>query len=244
MGLSLRHLRREEAAAIELLATYLWGRYDLEGKYAVSAQAPPYSQDVAHTTIESGPTAEQELDWLQESNPNEPLNVAELLQGALSLVGSLADEAGVRVICTPSANSLQIVAQYLALRQALLSLFSTAIHWVPGGAVTVVSHRTGDDVEICVQALPNGSAQSGEQDLEGLEMARRLVHLSGGHLETALDDGASETFSAVITLPAMEQVPVLVVDDNEDALHLVKRHLANTRYHLIDFIRTSWRDLG
>ena len=61
-------------------------------------------------------------------------------------------------------------------------------------------------------------------------MARRLAGLCGGRLRLG-PEGAG--FSATLTLPAVEQLPVLVIDDSVDTLQLLKRYTADTRYHLV-----------
>jgi CheY-like chemotaxis protein len=41
------------------------------------------------------------------------------------------------------------------------------------------------------------------------------------------------TFSAVLVLPAHEQLPVLAIDDNVDTLRMLQRYTSGTRYHLV-----------
>jgi len=43
---------------------------------------------------------------------------------------------------------------------------------------------------------------------------------------------AEGVFKAALTLPASEQLPVLVIDDNADTLQLLRRYAAGTRYCL------------
>jgi CheY-like chemotaxis protein len=61
-------------------------------------------------------------------------------------------------------------------------------------------------------------------------MAHELVRISGGVLELDLDRDPLTPFAATVVLPAAEQVPVLVIDDNADTLHLIERYLVSTRY--------------
>jgi CheY-like chemotaxis protein len=69
-----------------------------------------------------------------------------------------------------------------------------------------------------------------KDEAERLEMARQLVELSGGSLNVIPGQGQQRTSAIRIALPAAEQVPVLVVDDNVDTLRLLERYLSNSRY--------------
>ena len=64
-----------------------------------------------------------------------------------------------------------------------------------------------------------------------LELARRLAELAGGRLEG--DTPADVRRGLRLVLPAAEQAPVLVVDDNEDALRLMERYLAGSPFRFI-----------
>jgi len=61
-------------------------------------------------------------------------------------------------------------------------------------------------------------------------MAQQLADLCGCKLSLTAD---ARAFDAVLSLPALEQFPVLVIDDNADTLELLKRYVSGTRYHLI-----------
>jgi CheY-like chemotaxis protein len=92
---------------------------------------------------------------------------------------------------------------------------------------------------------------SPEKNLEiqnSLSVASELGQLSGGRLLTGPSGAPAGShtpptdeappkdmwpFPIQLVLPALEQFPVLVVDDNEDGLHLLKRYAAGTRYHLV-----------
>jgi CheY-like chemotaxis protein len=60
---------------------------------------------------------------------------------------------------------------------------------------------------------------------ENLSMAQRLMALSGGSLLVHSRGGVT------LTLPLAQPAPVLLIDDNQDALQLFQRYLTGTRYH-------------
>jgi CheY-like chemotaxis protein len=63
-----------------------------------------------------------------------------------------------------------------------------------------------------------------------LNMAHDLATLSGSKLELLVD---SRSFRASLIVPAVEKLPVLVIDDNADTLQLLQRYATGTRYHLV-----------
>jgi len=50
---------------------------------------------------------------------------------------------------------------------------------------------------------------------------------------------AGKPFHAHVILPTLEQLPVLVIDDNADALRLMQRYAAGTRYRVLG--AQDWR---
>ena len=59
--------------------------------------------------------------------------------------------------------------------------------------------------------------------------ARQLAQGCGGSLSVAADGPA---FAAVLLLPAAQRVTVLAIDDHADAIQLLQRYVAGTRYQV------------
>ncbi|MDI7277276.1 MAG: response regulator, partial [Anaerolineae bacterium] len=90
----------------------------------------------------------------------------------------------------------------------------------------------GPDVEIQVSCSSPRLEQEagGGDDATSLELAHQLAALCKGQLAISNEGGV---FLAALTIPATEQLPVLVIDDNADTLQLLRRYTADTRYRLI-----------
>jgi CheY-like chemotaxis protein len=230
LGLSVRHLRREESSALQALATYLWHHYDLESKWRERTGVPVGPEKAGART----PSAEQELGWLQESVPSEPVDVQSLISEVLQLARSLAQASQVHIECRMPDDAPHLIVQRTTLRQALLAILTATIRSVPGGRVTIQAQVEGSQMRICIQ-LQGQRAISGlsTDEIERLETARRLVDLSSGSLELVPGEGGQHPPAVEITLPAAEQIPVLVIDDNVDTLQLLQRYLSNSRYRFI-----------
>jgi CheY-like chemotaxis protein len=118
------------------------------------------------------------------------------------------------------------------VRQALLYIITTAVRFVPQGHVEISAEARAERSSVRVQIksqLVNASLVDTNRGKE-LEFARKLLHISGGLLETTIDPSGSTPFVASIVLPIIQQIPILVIDDNPDLLGLIQRYLSNTRY--------------
>ncbi len=232
-GLSLRQMRRQESLALRVLAQHLWAHHDLEGKahllYATSS--PPGPDPSAGQTALS---RERELEWLERSLPSEPIAIGEMIQALAETVSPLTQALGVCLHCTLPADLPRPVAQAAALRQALLNVLTMAIRAAPAGEVGISAGAHADELQICLSPAARGTAARipATDQAESIEMARQLLAPSGGSVEL-VPPAAEASFAVRLLLPLAEQAPVLVVDDNADALELYQRYLAGSRYAFV-----------
>jgi len=236
LALGTRQLRRQETLALRVLADYLWGHYGLQDKATPMDQPAPHTSDAPLPSQGATPSREQELEWLK-SYPSEPLHVASLIQPVLRTITPLAEALQVSIECALPGNLPQLVAQPIAIRQALSNIVTAAIHAVPGGRVHVSAQSRSAAVAIAVQSFASGRllgkgdalAQTAD-DLDNLEIARRIAGFFGGSVEVSVSAGGGQVWAAQLTLPAASEVTVLIVDDNADTLQLLQRYLEGTRY--------------
>jgi CheY-like chemotaxis protein len=236
LGMSVRHLRREQRVALEALAYRLWEQFQLEEKLHRDTVTETHTQPTAvrPTTNSTAPSVKEELAWLKDAPPARSMDLAQMLPAVLDLVQPLAVQHRV-CLETALADALPDLAVHsVALRQTLLNLLSVAIHRVPGGRVCVSVKSLRWEIEIHMWCMMSPSS-SGPKPVLGdeqasLDMARQLAELSGGRLTLAADE---EAFDATLILPALERLPVLVIDDNADTLQLLQRYAVGTRYRLI-----------
>jgi CheY-like chemotaxis protein/transcriptional regulator with XRE-family HTH domain len=224
LGMSVRHLRRKEHAALEVLAGRLWEQYDLEAKRLEGGElSAPHAVD--------SPTVNEELAWLKEVSPESPADLNCMLPDILELARPLAARHEVSLDISVADGLPSLAVHSVALSQALLNLLSVAIHHSSGSQVSLSAMAIPLQVEIEVRGVRSFPHATLDDDVASLDMAYRLADVCGGSLRVS---GMGEgTFVATLTLPALEQLPVLVVDDNADTLQLLKRYVAGTRYRLI-----------
>jgi len=233
LGLSIRHLRREESQALQTLAIYLWHHYSLAQKWQEIQDDQRRPGGKANETNARVPTREQELKWLQESLPNERANVQNLVEDVLNLVHSIAHASQVHIDVVLADDLHHPVVKVTLVRQALLTILAGVIRSVPGGQISVTVGNEGSG--ICVLIQPEGQSPSGPiaSTFEGLETAQQLIELSGGSLHVLASEAREGLRTIDVTLPAKEQVGVLVIDDNVDTLRLLRRYLSNSRYRFV-----------
>ncbi len=232
-----RQLRRLHLRALQALADLLWCRYDLK-QDAVGIEAGRDEIETATQATDAVETTrEQELEWLKQSVPKEPVDLASLIQTILAIVNPLAERMSVRVnYALPGDASLPMLAVQLpSVRHALLSALSIGVRKATGGAMQIAVQTQGADAVVCIKpCCPRQAAATplSAQDMETLKMARELLALSSGSLELDLIEH-NVLVGMRVALPMVEQIPVLVIDDNADALQLFQRYLANSSYRFI-----------
>jgi CheY-like chemotaxis protein len=235
LGMSVRHLRREQRVALEALGYRLWEQFRLEEKLRQGAdiETPVRPAAIHPTTDSTAPSVNEELAWLKDAPPERPTDLSQTLPAVLDLARPLAVQHGVHLE-TALANALPNLAVHpIAIRQTLLNLLSVAVHRTTGGRVSISARQLGWEVELQVECATFSSADLEpvlEDEQARLNMARQLAELCGGRLILPADE---EAFCATLIVPALEQLPVLVVDDNADTLQLLQRYAAGTRYRLI-----------
>ena len=223
LGISLRHLRREQHAALEALA------YHLKDEFGLTMAESDSRRSGTAVGPGDGPSVSDELAWLENAAVDEPTDVAEALESAIQLAQPLARQQGVRVRSAATARLPGVAAHPVALRQILLGVLSLAIGRAGRGHVSVVLREERWNVRVEVSADGEGlDGPLSDDERATLDMSYRLIDLCRGAL-TVSSDGREVTLS----LPSYEQLPVMVIDDNADTLKLLKHFVSGTRYRMI-----------
>lgn len=228
LALSVRHLRREQRAAVEILADRLWPQVDVTARTC--------RDDGIATALSGATTPDQslshELAWLQDLPADRPTDLEATMAEAVALVALLADQADVTIDIGELYGLPPLAVHPVALNQILLNLFSVALSRMAGGKISVSACRKRWDVEVCVgvalgaqPAMPVSA-----DDGASLRMAHELVTLSGGAVRLVETEAH---WKILVTLPVLNQITILVIDDNADALQLMDRYTVGTRYRVV-----------
>ncbi len=225
LGLSVRHLRREQRAALSVLAETLCQEH---GLHTLFIDDPPCGDDFEYDPL-------QELEWLRGDSSEAPLVLSTHLSDILGLTRQLAAEYQVTVQTHLESNLPPLAVHPVAFDQIMLSLLSNAITACPNKPVVVKVAVQAEYVVIDIAGEKTTQQRAAPRNLEfqnerRYEVARQLTALSKGTIQI---DEAHELFSARLALPYVQQAPVLVVDDNPDMLQIIQRYAQDSRYRIV-----------
>jgi CheY-like chemotaxis protein len=227
LGISERHLRREERTAAEVLAYRLKCQFGL--KFVDSEDA--------HQTLLPSQNAQRsaaindEVAHLEHASSKEPTDLREILPTLLELVRPICLRYKVQIEIRDDLAVGPLVVQQVALRQILLSLLNVAIHWAVNSRIDVRTQALKGQAEITLRAASaGGNAEPTAEDVASLEVAKRLVKACGGQVTL---EYTSAAFAATLLLPTVEPLPILVIEDNPQTLRLFQRYVSGTRYTIV-----------
>lgn len=235
LTLSRSQLFRDQARALEIVASTLWDLWHLgEGKGIPAA-------------LDELITAEAER--LSTQAPPNEVSVTLLLGELEEVLGPLAAAQGaeLEIATVPPLPGLCI--DRVILRQAILGLATQGLGLVGSGRVTITPFASSSTVRIRLRACPadNGTPSRNLPSGEGsanLCIATQLATQTGGTLHTRVTtDGCWE---ATLWWPRLEPASLLVVDDNEDLAELFRLYLQGTRWYVSAAASgaEAWRLIG
>ncbi|MCL4859208.1 MAG: response regulator [Caldilineaceae bacterium] len=208
LGITPRHLRREQQEAIQVLARRLW-------------EQPLAGDEVAAWRSQ----VQQELDALQKSAPGAAADVTEAIEGAVMVGQALAARHGVELLSSPGEPGLLVTLHPSALRQVVVTAIEKLAQGMTHGQIRLSAARMGGEIQLTATAEP---APAGP--LPGSDFIREILAAHGGAVTATL---RASRASFQVNLPAITPLTVLVVDDNHDLVHFYRRFVANTRYRIV-----------
>ena len=223
LNISERQLRRDQRAELQLLCDYLWDHYHL-GTNQDDAQVQPENH-VGQETIQD------ELSWLRNGAQGSTTDLDKALTALLELATILGQAHGARLQVRRSPDLPTVSIHPVAFRQIMLNLLTAAMARSPGNDIllSVQPNRWLVHVTILSHSAQSCAPCDPEQQAATLNMAQQIAQLSDCHLDLTADGCR---FEARLQIPALEQCPVLLIDDNLDTHQLIRRYLSGTRYRL------------
>ena len=216
LGISPRHLRREQAGAVHVLAERLWS----SGRPEVGQPHPaPETPDTYLSQVR------QELESLRHRARDSTTDVGAAVSSVAALGRDLAARQGITIEFSAVPPGLMAAIHPSALRQVLLAAISAYAERMPAGRIELGAERIGR----CVRVLLEGQPVTGER-LPDITFIDEIMSWSGGSAESHLD---GDTLHLSLALPVADPVKVIVLDDNEDMVHFFRRYVAGTRYTIV-----------
>lgn len=222
LGLSERHLRRRESQAITILAQRLRERLTPDMDAVMTLEDKERRKDPF--------AARKDLAWLKEPPVSGPVSLSQTMASALLLVRPLAESHRVKLSIKPLADLPLVAVHPVGLHQIVVSLLSAAVRWVGCTEVSLDAETDERGVVLVLQAGGEGANETPDETLERcLGIVRELVEAVGGSYAAWTHGGELAT---TIVLPAAREVPLIVVDDNQDVIELMQRYASDTPYRV------------
>lgn len=229
LGVSVRQLRREQGNAIERLADVLAQRFPFAP--ASENQPGPAAQGAEPGRFVGASPLSDEFAWLRTQFTDETSTLAPSLAEALDHVSGLAQRRQVRLIQQLPAGLPTLAMPALVLRQLVTTLLTVALSRADLGALCVSARPADTGVVLALHGahLPPVQPSADGEPHKSLAVMAQLLAEFGGEIRTERDDGAT----IEVTLPAVQSVRVLVVDDNPDTQQLFARYAQHSRFRVV-----------
>ncbi len=215
LALSTRHLCREHGRAVTALASLLWDEAFLS---AEPLKAP------ASDTIDANALADELGDF---EVTQETIDLAQALRATVDVLLRRAEAVGADLILSLPSNDLPpLQTDRIILRQILLTLLNYALRTRSEGAVVIGAEATSAHIALWTRYRAAGqpAAQMAEKEA-ALQVARYWAQRLGASFETKYVHPPSGLEQLTLSWPRGGQPAILVVDDQEVAIHLFERYL-------------------
>jgi CheY-like chemotaxis protein len=226
LGLTTRHLRREQQQAIHVLARHLWQ----QGSDITPSQSTD-DQNETQTLETKEPTTwraqvRQELASLRQNAPGLVADVETAVQGIMKLGQAITSQHGIHLEVEPVSPNLTVAMHPTALRQILITAIEKLVQDISPEKITLGASRRGENVHFTVTGVPvNADHYPPNSDL-----IQEILAAQDGSIEAFLEDDRT---GFRIELPRASKITVMVIDDNADLVHFYRRYITGTRYQIV-----------
>jgi CheY-like chemotaxis protein len=222
MALSKSQYHREHQRALQAVASVLWEKWGLTDSSCSQPRA-----GLAATTPDQ--LARSEAQRLSQDRSVQSIDVAEVARGVARLVEPLAQRRGVELRVSVPAALPALRGDRVALRHALLTLLTPALHRLTGGMLEIRAY--GGYQQVAIDLL--SPAEQGKVPAADLAESRLFVEALGGQLALLPPRAASPAWRITLHFPTDDRPALLVVDNNADFLRLIERYLAGQAWQMV-----------
>ena len=238
LAISVRHLAREQAQAIDLLARHLWTARSMPTSTPGALQTAVEDLRAAAAT-KSPPSAQgwrqqvrKEIASLDEQAMLATSDVGKALHSAAELAGILASRRSIVIQHETADSSILVDMHPSVLSQLLVAAMTFLVRGMMGGVIELALAKTAERAIVTIAGGPV-TAILPPADWLG----RELLDAYGGSLAV---EAEGEKLALYISIPLARTWTVLIVDDNLDLVHLYRRCLAGTPYELVHLGRGAY----
>ena len=230
LGITPRHLRREQQRAVSVLAKHILARPDV---VSASPSSPQKNTADLNSTEQSGTDlwrsqVRSEVAALHKAAPSGYTDVKESLQAILELGRTLALKHSVSLKLGTIQTELIAAVRQSALRQILIKTLSHLLQGMFQGEIELSAASCEGRIVIAIKARP-----APEQHLQDY-LIQELLTAEGGAITVRVSEGE---VLCNLSLPHVTKTTVLVIDDNTDLVHFYRRYTEGTRYQIVHLTR-------
>lgn len=223
LGITPRHVRREQQQAIQVLATLFWE--ERSGK-TPAALEDGLDKEPEQESMAWRSQVREELAALQQSAPGSVVEVAPALRGVMKIGQALASQFDVSLQIEPLESDVTVAMHPSELRQVLITAIEKLVQSIiSSGQVTLVVEQKENRVHLLITGAPTATDHPPDSDL-----IREILAVHDGSIEAFLEE---DQVGFRIELLTADKITVLVIDDNPDLVHFYRRYITGTRYQIV-----------
>jgi CheY-like chemotaxis protein len=219
LGMTVRHLRREQQLAVRLLAQHLWESAPAN----VAGQAPTLEPLVGEDDDAWRQQVRAEWSRLQETAAGIPAGLREAAGATVELLNTMSPKVNVHL---ELADDYIVGCHPTILRQLFLIALEKLLQRLhTTGEIHIGANGADGVVQITISGAPIADTQLPDSDF-----IREILDMQNSNLRV---EQRGERLVMEFSLPMVQRQPVLLVDDNPDLVHLYSRYVEGTRYEIV-----------
>jgi CheY-like chemotaxis protein len=225
---------RERSRVLEAMTDKLWEKLlgalpPAEAPSEAAGGQPPAADAAAPETATRADLAWSEAQRLSHRATWELVEVAQLLTELRSVIEPLARVKQVQVEFETPLPPVNLRADRVMLRQAILNVLTYALDLAPQGQVRVGAPA---EREAGLRVTARGpEVAAPKRPGVGLEIGRQLLSELGGALHVSLSE--PDAWEARLVWPPSGPQTLLVIDDNQGFVDLFRRYLAAADWRVV-----------
>jgi len=226
LGITERQLYRDQKAAVAALASILWQSLPRE-----STEDSAQENDLATSFAQGANPLESEVNRIQHAGARETLSFCDLVGEAIEVAQNLGESRGVPIDCSPAQQAIMIDTNRTLVRQALFQIVGDVFscHHLAEVRFDMTSDASDACLELSVSALAGHERDTAAFVITHIETTRQILRPMEGRVAILPNDT-----DAIIELRLPLNHPtLLVIEDNQDAIQLVRRYLADQPYRIV-----------
>jgi CheY-like chemotaxis protein len=223
LSITARHLRREQRHAVRVLACSLVEQAE--------RRSPP-DHEPSGLARDWHAQVQQEVAVLERQAPAATADLSTSLDSVFDLARHVTKSRDIEVLPPALPADLTVALHPALLRQLLLvPLTSLAGQIAAGGRITVEISAEGTTAQL--RLVPRPLRTEADVQATVTEQMQPLIRASNVHVVWEATDDVLR-----IDLPLTHELPVLVIDDNDDLVHVFRRYVKGTAF-TIDHVKTE-----